>query len=38
MNEADIVTHRLRPEDAPQAYETFRRKEDECMKVVLKAS
>jgi threonine dehydrogenase-like Zn-dependent dehydrogenase len=33
-----IITHRLRLEDAPQAYETFRQKEDECMKVVLKAS
>jgi threonine dehydrogenase-like Zn-dependent dehydrogenase len=33
-----IVTHRMRLEDAPQAYETFRQKEDECMKVVLKAS
>ncbi|MGZ8216575.1 zinc-dependent alcohol dehydrogenase [Methylomagnum sp.] len=32
-----IVTHRLRLEDAPLGYELFCNKEDECIKVVLKA-
>jgi threonine dehydrogenase-like Zn-dependent dehydrogenase len=31
-----IITHRLRLEDAPQGYEMFRYKPDECIKVVLK--
>jgi threonine dehydrogenase-like Zn-dependent dehydrogenase len=31
-----IITHRLPLEDAPQAYEMFNNKEDECIKVVLK--
>ena len=31
-----IITHRGRLEEAPQMYETFLNKEDECMKVVLK--
>ena len=31
-----IITHRLGLEDGPSAYETFRGKEDECIKVVLK--
>jgi threonine dehydrogenase-like Zn-dependent dehydrogenase len=31
-----VVTHRLGLEDAPRAYEMFRRKEDGCIKVVLK--
>ena len=31
-----VITHRLRLEDAPDAYETFKRKEDNCIKVVLK--
>jgi threonine dehydrogenase-like Zn-dependent dehydrogenase len=31
-----IVTHRLGLEEAPSAYETFKHKEDECVKVVLK--
>lgn len=31
-----VVTHRLRLDDAPQGYETFLHKEDECVKVVLK--
>jgi threonine dehydrogenase-like Zn-dependent dehydrogenase len=30
-----IITHRLQLKDAPQAYETFRDKQDECIKVVL---
>jgi threonine dehydrogenase-like Zn-dependent dehydrogenase len=31
-----IITHRLRLEDAPQGYEMFRYKQDNCIKVVLK--
>jgi threonine dehydrogenase-like Zn-dependent dehydrogenase len=31
-----IVTHRLELGKAPEAYETFKHKEDECVKVVLK--
>ena len=31
-----LVTHRLPLDDAPEAYRTFRDKEDECIKVVLK--
>ncbi len=31
-----IITHRLGLEQAPEGYETFKNKEDECMKVVLK--
>jgi len=31
-----VITHRLPLEDAPNAYDTFVKKEDECMKVVLR--
>jgi len=31
-----VITHRLKLEDAPQAYRTFRDKAEECIKVVLK--
>ncbi len=31
-----IITHRLRLEDAPQAFRTFRDKQDECIKVVMR--
>jgi threonine dehydrogenase-like Zn-dependent dehydrogenase len=31
-----VITHRLGLEDGPQAYQTFRDKEDGCIKVVLK--
>jgi threonine dehydrogenase-like Zn-dependent dehydrogenase len=31
-----VITHRLRLDDAPGAYRTFRDKEDHCIKVVLK--
>lgn len=37
-NEIDptyIITHRLRLDDAPEGYELFKQKQDECMKVVL---
>ena len=32
----DLVTHRLPLEEAPHAYEMFKKKEDGCIKVVLK--
>ena len=31
-----IVTHRMSLDDAPKGYETFKHKQDECVKVVLK--
>ena len=31
-----VITHRVPLEDAPEAYEMFKNKEDECIKVVLK--
>jgi threonine dehydrogenase-like Zn-dependent dehydrogenase len=30
-----VVTHRMKLEDAPDAYRMFRDKKDECVKVVL---
>ena len=30
-----VITHRIKLEDAPQAYETFRDKKDGCIKVVI---
>jgi threonine dehydrogenase-like Zn-dependent dehydrogenase len=33
-----VVTHRMRLEDAPHAYQMFRDKEDGCVKVVLRPS
>jgi threonine dehydrogenase-like Zn-dependent dehydrogenase len=30
-----IITHRLSLDEGPEAYETFRKKEDECIKVVM---
>ena len=32
-----IITHRMKLEDAPLGYELFQKKEDNCLKVVLKA-
>jgi S-(hydroxymethyl)glutathione dehydrogenase / alcohol dehydrogenase len=32
----DIITHRLPLEEAPHAYDIFRKKEDDCVKVVFK--
>ena len=32
-----IITHRMKLEDAPKGYDMFVHKQDECMKVVLKA-
>jgi threonine dehydrogenase-like Zn-dependent dehydrogenase len=31
-----IITHRMRLAEAPEAYETFNRKQDDCVKVVLR--
>jgi threonine dehydrogenase-like Zn-dependent dehydrogenase len=31
-----VITHRLRLDDAPSAYKTFREKQDGCIKVVMK--
>ncbi|HBG27515.1 MAG TPA: glutathione-dependent formaldehyde dehydrogenase [Phycisphaerales bacterium] len=31
-----IITHRMKLDDAPQAYEMFKHKKDKCVKVVLK--
>jgi threonine dehydrogenase-like Zn-dependent dehydrogenase len=33
-----VITHRLNLDDAPQAYKTFRDKQDECVKVVMRPS
>jgi len=33
-----VITHRMKLDDAPTGYETFLHKQDDCMKVVLKAS
>jgi threonine dehydrogenase-like Zn-dependent dehydrogenase len=30
-----IITHRLRLDDAPEGFETFSKKEDECVKIVM---
>lgn len=35
IDPAFLITHRYSLEDAPQAYDTFRDKEDRCIKVVL---
>jgi threonine dehydrogenase-like Zn-dependent dehydrogenase len=31
-----VITHRVRLEDVPGMYETFKRKQDDCIKVVIK--
>jgi threonine dehydrogenase-like Zn-dependent dehydrogenase len=31
-----VITHRLNLDDAPNGYDTFKNKEDDCVKVVLK--
>ena len=31
-----VITHRMRLDDAPEAYDIFHNKEDECLKVVLR--
>jgi threonine dehydrogenase-like Zn-dependent dehydrogenase len=33
-----VITHRIKLEDAPEAYKTFRDKKDGCIKVVIKPS
>ncbi|UII25788.1 glutathione-dependent formaldehyde dehydrogenase [Fulvivirga maritima] len=35
IDPSSIITHRLKLEDAPNAYETFRDKKDGCIKVVM---
>jgi threonine dehydrogenase-like Zn-dependent dehydrogenase len=36
IDPAFVITHRLPLDEAPRAYEIFRNKEDNCIKVVLK--
>ena len=31
-----VITHRMRLNDAPEAYDIFNNKKDDCLKVVLK--
>jgi threonine dehydrogenase-like Zn-dependent dehydrogenase len=31
-----VITHRMPLDDAPSGFDIFSRKEDECMKIVLK--
>jgi len=31
-----VITHRMRLSDAPEGYETFKNKEDDCIKVVMR--
>ncbi|HJS73066.1 MAG TPA: zinc-dependent alcohol dehydrogenase [Vicinamibacteria bacterium] len=38
IDPSTIITHRPRLEEAPEAYETFLHKTDECMKVVMRPS
>ena len=33
---SDIITHRLPIEEAPHAYDIFKNKKEDCVKVVLK--
>jgi threonine dehydrogenase-like Zn-dependent dehydrogenase len=36
INPSFVITHRLSLEDAPHGYEMFMKKQDQCIKVVLK--
>lgn len=36
IDPAFVITHRLSLEDAPYGYETFKKKENECIKIVMK--
>ncbi|HVF57212.1 MAG TPA: zinc-dependent alcohol dehydrogenase [Pyrinomonadaceae bacterium] len=36
IDPAFVITHRLRLDEAPEAYKTFKHKQDNCVKVVLK--
>jgi threonine dehydrogenase-like Zn-dependent dehydrogenase len=36
MDPSGIISHRLRLSDGPEAYRTFRDKEEECIKVVMR--
>jgi threonine dehydrogenase-like Zn-dependent dehydrogenase len=35
IDPSSVVSHRMRLEDAPRAYEMFKNKENECNKIVL---
>jgi threonine dehydrogenase-like Zn-dependent dehydrogenase len=36
IDPSEVITHRLRLEQAPEAYEMFRDKEDSCIKIVMR--
>ena len=36
IDPAEVVTHRMDLEHAHEAYETFKHKEDECLRIVFK--
>lgn len=36
INPAFVITHRMKLDDAPQGYDIFKKKQDECIKVVLR--
>ena len=36
IDPSEIISHRLRLEQAPEGYEMFRDKEDSCVKVVMR--
>jgi threonine dehydrogenase-like Zn-dependent dehydrogenase len=36
INPAFVITHRLKLDDAPHGYEIFKKKQDECIKIVLR--
>jgi threonine dehydrogenase-like Zn-dependent dehydrogenase len=36
IDPAFVITHKLPLDSAPDGYETFKHKQDDCMKVVLK--
>ncbi len=35
INPTTVITHRMRPSDAPKSYAIFMKKKDHCEKVVL---
>jgi threonine dehydrogenase-like Zn-dependent dehydrogenase len=36
IDPSQVISHRLALEDGPAAYETFKKKQDSCIKVVLR--
>ena len=36
IDPSGVITHRIAIDDVPAAYRTFKRKEDNCIKVVIK--